>query len=155
MTNLHDLLNKTLIGNFEDFMQSHSDMVLNTTYRVLRDRGDAEDATQLTFLRAWQYGDSFKGESKVTTWLHRIAVNEALQILRKRKKLPKVEKDDTSHIWFMDVAIDISKLPAFYRVPLELRVVSGFSAPEMAEMLDTTVPGIKKRLYSARRMLEA
>jgi RNA polymerase sigma-70 factor (ECF subfamily) len=71
---------------FEDIVEQHSDFVYNLTYRILNNHADAEDATQDAFLQAYRNFDRFRGDSKASTWLYRIAVNAALMKLRKDRK---------------------------------------------------------------------
>ena len=69
--------------DFESIVDQYGDFVYNLTYRVLGNHADAEDAAQDAFLAAYRNFHRFRGESKVTTWLYRIAVNAALMKLRK------------------------------------------------------------------------
>jgi RNA polymerase sigma-70 factor (ECF subfamily) len=69
--------------DFEAIVEEYGDFVYNLTYRVLGNQADAEDAAQDAFLQAYRNFHRFRGESKVSTWLYRIAVNAALMKLRK------------------------------------------------------------------------
>jgi len=71
--------------SFEDIVSEYGDFVFNLAYRVLGNHADAEDAAQDAFLSAYRNLHRFRGESSVSTWLYRIAVNAALMKLRKDK----------------------------------------------------------------------
>src|SRR6266852_2001348 len=72
---------------YEETVRRFSPRLLATTQRILRNEDDARDAVQDTFLSAFRGLDQFAGQSKLATWLHRIAVNAALMKLRKRRQL--------------------------------------------------------------------
>ena len=71
--------------NFEEIVDQYGDFVFNLAYRVLGNHADAQDAAQDAFLSAYRNFHRFRGESSVSTWLYRIAVNAALMKLRKDK----------------------------------------------------------------------
>ncbi len=70
---------------FEDIVTEYGDFVFNLTYRILGNHADAEDAAQDAFLAAYRNFERFRGESRVSTWLYRIATNAALMKLRKER----------------------------------------------------------------------
>ncbi len=71
---------------FEEVVEQYTNYVYNIAYRILQNHADAEDATQETFISAYKNYDKFRGQSAVTTWLYRIAVNACLMRLRKEKR---------------------------------------------------------------------
>lgn len=135
---------------------------------------DAEDVLQDTFLKAYEHLDGFQGNAKFYTWLVRIAVNESLMKLRKRKASRTVSLDEPADngddpivrevaVWdgdpeqrysndelrrILDDAIQNLK-PAF-RTVFVLRDVEELSTEETAEALDLSVPAVKSRLLRAR-----
>ncbi len=135
---------------------------------------DAEDVLQETFLKAYEHLDGFQGNSKFYTWIVRIAVNEALMKLRKRKSDRTVSLDETPEnadepivreiaVWdgnpedrystselrsILDRAIEGLK-PAF-RTVFVLRDVEELSTEETANLLNLSVPAVKSRLLRAR-----
>lgn len=135
---------------------------------------DAEDVLQETFLKAYEHIDGFQGNSKFYTWIVRIAVNEALMKLRKRKSDKTVSLDESPEgveepvvreiaVWdgtpedkysreelrsLLDQAIQSLK-PTFRTVFL-LRDVEELSTEETAEALNLSVPAVKSRLLRAR-----
>ena len=70
---------------FEDIVTEYGDFVCNLTYRILGNHADAEDAAQDAFLAASRNSERFRGESRIGTWLYRIATNAALMKLRKER----------------------------------------------------------------------
>ena len=160
---------------FEPLVRRHERRVFRVTLAVLGNIEDAEDAMQETFIKAFRHLVQFRGESRFTTWLTRIAVNEALQ---KRQARRDVVSFDESHEagekplprrfepWTANpeqlygkqelrrlVEAAIQALPPIYREALVLRDVEEMSAEEAAEALGIKVPALKSRLLRARLML--
>jgi RNA polymerase sigma-70 factor (ECF subfamily) len=149
--------------------------VFRVVLAVLGNVEDAEDAMQDTFIKAYRHLDKFRRESRFTTWLTRIAVNEALQKRRARKE--SVSLDESPDVeskllpgrfepWTSNpeklygkqeirqlVEGAIQSLPPIYRETLVLRDIEEISAEEAAEALEITVPALKSRLLRARMML--
>ena len=73
---------------FVELWNRHSTKTLKTVLRITRNREDAEDALQESFLKAFVHLNSFDGRSKFSTWLTRIAINSALMILRRKRSFP-------------------------------------------------------------------
>jgi RNA polymerase sigma-70 factor, ECF subfamily len=163
---------------FEDLVRSNSGRLLATARRLLRNEEDARDAVQSAFIRAFQSLGRFREESRLSTWLHRILVNEALMKLRSRKGkeesiddlLPSFQEDghqvretaDWSDL--ADKALEraetaemvnrlIGQLPESYRTVLVLRDIEGMSNTEIAEMLGISPNLVKVRLHRARQAL--
>jgi RNA polymerase sigma-70 factor (ECF subfamily) len=163
---------------FEDLVRSNSGRLLATARRLLHNEEDARDAVQSAFIRAFQSLGRFREESRLSTWLHRILVNEALMKLRSRKGkeesiddlLPSFQEDghqvretaDWSDL--ADKALEraetaemvnrlIGQLPESYRIILVLRDIEGMSNAEIAEMLGISTNLVKVRLHRARQAL--
>lgn len=81
-------------GAYGRLVRAHQRRVHATALQMLGDRGEAEDATQETFLRAWRALDRFDGRSKLSTWLYRICVNVCLNAIRRRKRRASSDLDD-------------------------------------------------------------
>lgn len=137
--------------------------------RLLEDEREIEEATQDTFVQAWRNLERFRGDAAVFTWLYRIAVNEALQRLRRRRVLT-VDLDETELGAPLEqspgeAAVEaelraylhgcIRRLPLEYRVPLVLRDIEGFSNDEVAAALEISVAAAKSRIHRARMRLRA
>jgi RNA polymerase sigma-70 factor (ECF subfamily) len=163
---------------FEQLVRSTSGRLLATARRLLRNEEDARDAVQSAFIRAFQSLGRFRQESRLSTWLHRILVNEALMRLRSRKSseesiddlLPSFQEDghqvretaDWSDL--ADKSLEraetaemvnrlIEQLPESYRTVLVLRDIEGMSNAEIAEMLGISTNLVKVRLHRARQAL--
>lgn len=172
------LLDRVLRGDsraFDDLVRLHQWRVYRTTMAVTGNSEDAEEAMQDTFLKAYQHCAEFRKESRFSTWLTRIAVNEALQI--RRRKRDSVSLDDPEapvtlpypkrlEDWYRDpeqrfLAREIrafaeqavrSLAPA-YRVAFVLRDLEELSTAEAAEILGLTIPAMKTRLLRARLLV--
>jgi RNA polymerase sigma-70 factor, ECF subfamily len=162
---------------FARFVEAHSPHIYRLALKILNDPQDAEDVLQETFIKALRALPSFEGRSSLSTWLYRIAVNEALMLVRKRK--PEMvsidaEKEDSEGAaepveivdWcclpesdlmsaearhFLDEAIQ--HLTPALRAVFVLRDVEGLSVKETASALNITEMAVKTRLLRARLKL--
>ncbi len=150
--------------------------VFNLALRMMRDKEDAEDVMQETFLTALRKLHTFEGRSQFFTWLYRITMNISLQKLRDRNKGnamvslsdPDIESIHGQHLseWpsfnrklmsnqefrkLLDQAI--KELPAIYRSVFILRDLEGLSTIETQKLLDLTESNVKVRLMRARYYL--
>ena len=162
---------------FSDLVSHYERRVFRMAKQITQNDDDAEDVLQETFLKAYTHLDNFQGNSKFYTWLVRIAVNEALMKLRKRrsdKTVPLDEPIDTGEdemvreiaVWdenpedsysreelahILDEAIQSLK-PA-YRTVFLLRDIEEMSIEETAEVLNLSISAVKSRLLRARLQL--
>ena len=145
--------------------------------KILGSAADADDAVQETMVRAWTRRDSFEGRSSVHSWLYRIATNVCLDMLRRRNRravpvdlnglevLPhdqdlQAEADPADIVTGRDdielaLMVALQSLPARQRAVLILREVLRWSAPEVADLLGTTVASVNSALQRARATLAA
>ena len=145
--------------------------------KILGSAFDADDAVQETVLRAWTRRDSFEGRSSVHSWLYRIATNVCFDMLRRRNRrafpmdldglevLPhdqdlQAEADPADIVAARDdielaLMVALRALPARQRAVLILREVLRWSAPEVADLLGTTVASVNSALQRARATLAA
>jgi RNA polymerase sigma-70 factor (ECF subfamily) len=132
--------------------------------RTLSDREDAADALQEALLSAFRSADRFRGESAVTTWLHRIVVNSCLDRARRRQArptvaLPEVETvrglvaPDPDSDTALAVHAALAQLPAEQRVPLVLLDMQGYSVTEIAQLLGVAEGTVKSRCARGRARL--
>jgi RNA polymerase sigma-70 factor (ECF subfamily) len=166
---------------FEALVARFEPRVFRLTSRILQQREDAEDATQQTFINVMEHLGQFREEAAVGTWILRIATNQALAMLRKRRGQDAVRldtqpnRDDdetpTPHPEFIAQWRDdpaelaerrevkellgqaLSELDEKYRVVFVLRDVEQFSTRESAELLGITESNVKVRLLRARLRL--
>lgn len=148
----------------EQFFQCYQPAVYALCHRLLGRAEDAEDATQAAFVRAFVALPKFRGGSQVKTWLYRIAVNEALGLLRKRGNAP-VELDESllagmageAHETIQErIAVQraLSALKPEHRAILTLRFWEDLSYEEIAVVLNARLPTVKMRLARAREQFQ-
>jgi RNA polymerase sigma-70 factor, ECF subfamily len=162
---------------FSALVSQYEGKIFRLAMNITQNREDAEDVLQESFLKAYEHLDQFQGNSKFYTWIVRIAVNQALMKLRKRKTDRSVSLDeqiDTGEdtvvreiaAWDPDPEERFSReelhtilteaidgLAPIYRTVFTLRDVDGLSTEETAEALDLSVPAVKSRLLRARLQL--
>jgi RNA polymerase sigma-70 factor, ECF subfamily len=162
---------------FGEMVRRYEGKIFRLAQHITQNREDAEDVLQETFLKAYEHLDQFQGQSKFYTWVVRIAVNQALMKLRRRKTDKSVSLDDTIDTgedtivreiaaWdenpeqrfsreeigeILDSAIQSLEPP--YRSVFVLRDMEELSTEETAEALGLSVPAVKSRLLRARLQL--
>jgi RNA polymerase sigma-70 factor (ECF subfamily) len=165
------------IAAFEELVKRYDRNVFRIAQHITQNREDAEDVVQDAFLKAYGNLSQFQGQSKFYTWLVRIAVNEALMKLRRRRPERTVSLDqdvetdeDTIPREVADWSPNpeqqynqaelrellqktIQGLPAGFRTVFVLRDVEGLSTEETAEALSLSIPAVKSRLLRARLQL--
>jgi RNA polymerase sigma-70 factor, ECF subfamily len=177
-----EIISAALAGSsdaFAELQRLYSRQLFSTIFRITRNREDAEDVLQDTFLRAYLSLRHFQGRSSVYSWLTRIAINSALMLLRKRRSHPEVcidissePENDVAHLEPKDPCLNpeqicdqrqrcanihraIERLRASLREPLKTRIAHGSSLEEMARTMGTTKAAVKARLHRARTRLDA
>lgn len=130
--------------------------------RLVADRGVAEELTQDVFVKAWQALPNFRGDSRFTTWLHRIAVNTVVSHQRRRSPwsdwsrsgdaMPEVTVDPAPGR-VIDLEAAIARLPTRARHVFVLVDVEGFSHEEASTSLDMAIGTSKAHLHRARQLL--
>ncbi|MCW8871351.1 RNA polymerase sigma factor [Pseudomonadota bacterium] len=152
---------------FEELYRRHRDHVYGLLWRLAGgDAALAEDLLQEAFVRAWQKLDSFRGESRFGTWLHRLSVNVALTDRRTRvRRLERetalegaVERSargerDVRAMEQLDLEAAIAGLPERARAVLVLYDIEGYSHAEIAELTGMAVGSSKAQLHRARRLV--
>lgn len=153
------------VGAFEALVLAHQDRVYNLAYRITGNHEDAADAAQDAFVRAYQALPRFRGESSLSTWLHRIATNAALDLVRRRPDVPPVElpadqpahDDPAAEVHSREVNrrvhAAVGRLPAEYRVVVVLRDFQGLAYEEIAKVLQIPVGTVRSRLSRGREAL--
>jgi RNA polymerase sigma-70 factor, ECF subfamily len=154
---------------FEVLVRRHDQKVYRTARSILRDEGEVEDAMQQAWLQAYVHLAEFAGNSAFSTWLVRIAANEALQRLRRRSPLSAVSAEGEEEavdrraedpeeraasreaVRLVERAVD--KLPAHYRSVFMLREIEGLSTADTAAALGIGEEAAKVRLHRARALL--
>jgi RNA polymerase sigma-70 factor (ECF subfamily) len=164
---------------FEELVRAHGGRLLAVARRFVRNESDAQDLVQAAYLSAFRSLHQFEGNCQISTWLHRIVVNQALMKLRTQRRKPEesIEPllpaflDDGHHVeQFSDwsspadallqrketratVRACIEQLPANYRDVLMLRDIEELPTQDVAQMLNMTPTAVKVRLHRARQAL--
>ena len=161
---------------FETLVERYERKIFRLTLNITQNREDAEDAMQEAFLKAFEHLGEFQGNSRFYTWLVRIAVNQALMKLRKRRpnqvsldadvetgedSIPREVEDwgpspedryeQTELSGILSQAI--GELDPPFRIVFQLRDIEELSTEETAEALGLSVPAVKSRLLRARLKL--
>jgi RNA polymerase sigma-70 factor (ECF subfamily) len=152
---------------FEELVRNHQHMVHSLTYRMTGSLADAEDLAQETFLRAYGQIGSFRGASRFSTWLYRIAVNTCLnwrQSEARRLQLQAncAEEFSARHADGEDLPGDkanevqaaLLKLPAKQRAAIVLTIYDGLNHAEAARVLGCSETTVSWRVFAAKRKLK-
>jgi RNA polymerase sigma-70 factor, ECF subfamily len=164
-----DLLRAHVAGDaaaFEELVRRHRDRLWAVALRTMRDREDAADALQDALISAYKAAGSFRGDSAVTTWLHRIVVNACLDRMRRRHSRATVQlpedgphepADTRDRLAERDtrMAVDeaLGQLPVEQRAAVVLVDVEGWSVAETAAMLGVPEGTVKSRCARGRARL--
>jgi RNA polymerase sigma-70 factor (ECF subfamily) len=162
---------------FTELVNRYERNIFRLARHITQSPEDAEDVLQETFLKAYEHLDEFQGHSKFYTWLVRIAVNQSLMKLRKRRSDKSVSLDETFDtgeenltreiaVWEdnpeqaysrEEIAEILSRavesLPPIFRTVFALRDIEELSTEETAAVLNLSVPAVKSRLLRARLRL--
>jgi RNA polymerase sigma factor (sigma-70 family) len=161
---------------FKWLVDNYQDRVYNTSIGIVQNAEDAEDVAQEVFIQVHKSIHSFKGESKLSTWLYRIATTRSLDLLRSRKSKkrfgfvqrlfgegnePLYEIPDFNH---PGVALDqkenaaklfkaIGQLPENQRVAFTLHKLEDLSYQEISDVMKTSVPAVESLMHRAKQNL--
>lgn len=158
---------------FKYMVTSWQDMVYNTSLGLVQNEMDAEDVAQEVFVKAWESIGSFKGESKLSTWLYRITVTKSLDYLRSRKRKKRFayvqslfgmndelifDPPDFNHPGVVSEKKQLSAalfraldtLPEQQKAAFVLSRIEGLNHKEVSEVLGTTVPAVESLLQRAK-----
>lgn len=167
------------LAAFDQIVERHQNRVYNLCYWSLNDPDEAADAAQDVFVRAWRSIAKFRGESELSTWLHRIALNVIHDAARRRQRVPlpfsatSTPNDDAGDVPPLDpgdpaagpqetiirherqqaVRRAMAELPEHHRLVLVLFDIQGHSYDEVAVLLELPVGTVKSRLNRARLAL--
>jgi RNA polymerase sigma-70 factor, ECF subfamily len=144
---------------FEQLYETYRGRVFSTAYRMLSNRADAEDCTQDVFVKVFKKLGSFRGESAVSTWIYRIAVNACLDFRRRRRLRQAVSLDDGMEVGSTPLSVTRlieSALPGMaegYRQVFVLHDIQGLKHEEIGKILGITEGASKSQLHRARAHL--
>ncbi|EIM72690.1 RNA polymerase sigma factor [Nitratireductor sp. B36] len=162
---------------FEAIMRRHNQLLFRTARGIVRSDGEAEDVAQEAWMQAWRALSGFRAESKLSTWLVRITVNEALGRLRRKSAqiipletaMMSSDKDTRSALTEAPargpehsversqlralIEARIAVLPEAFRSVFMLRAIEDMSVDEVAEVLDIPAATVRTRYFRARALL--
>ncbi len=172
-TELIELLKRKDRTAFKSIVDSYQDMVYNTVLGILQNEADAEDVTQEVFIKVFESISSFKGESKLSTWIYRIAVSKSLDHIRKKKRKKRfafiqslygkndqqvidppdffhpgvnVENKENASVLFKAM----EQLPANQKTAFVLNKVEGLSYLEIGEIMKLSDSAVDALLHRAK-----
>lgn len=166
--NIPDLVRRAQSGDvraFEHLYKQHVGRVFAVCIRMVGNRQRAEELTQDTFVRAWETLGSFRGESALSSWLHRVAVNVVLVGFRSARRyqsrvestgdISMYDQGGTTHSpgERLDLEQAIATLPLQARAIFVLHDIEGFKHEEIAEQMGLAVGTSKAKLHRARKLL--
>ena len=149
---------------FKMLVERHEQKVAGIVKSMLGDTPEASDVGQEVFIRFYESLGNFKGESSLNTYLVRIAINLALNEIKRRKKRDKFFKplDEGHHVASSEstkdlkecVLREVGQLDAEFRSIITLRMIEGYSTEEAAEILNIPLGTALSRLYRAQKKLK-
>jgi len=166
----HELIELCLKGDKKaqfELYKKYANAMYNTSYRILKNSAEAEDAMQEGFLKAFQHMDSYSGTVSFGAWLKKIIINTSLDTLRKNKMNFENVDEIKSIQYAEDEVVDesiiaykveqvkkaISDLPEGYRIVLTLYLIEGYDHDEIAEITGISASTSRSQLARARKKL--
>ncbi len=176
-----DALRKGDRAAFEDLVRRESPRLFRVIVRILGDEDEAQSVLQETFLQAYERVHTFRGESKITTWLYAIGINLSRAALRKSRRLTPMEEADLDRLqprfsrgMYRESGADwdplrlaerneirtlvraaIDQLPEDYRIIVTLRDIRELPTADAARMLGISEGAARVRLHRARQALKS
>jgi len=175
---LLELLRENPAKAFRQLVERYQHKVINTCYRFVADKNDAEDIAQETFVEIYRSLDAFRKESNLSTWIYRIAVSKSLDFIRKRNRKkrkalfsyffgldnnlqeipapsssnPDIELEQRERSMVLQKALD--SLPKNQSVAFILSKYDGLNNKEIADIIKTSVPSVEALIHRARTNLK-
>ena len=153
---------------FQALLNERGGRWYNACLRITRDKDLAADAVQEALLKAWHRREDFRGDAALDTWIHRIALNSAIDLVRRRKTRAEDELDDDSfeaapsaspeseyvqEALGRDLGVALQRLSTMERQVFLLKHIEGWRMDEIAESLQTSTNNVKSILFRAIRKL--
>lgn len=165
-----ELIRQSLEGNREAFgrlIDKYQKTVFNIALRMVHDNADAEDVSQLAFVRVFQNLKAFDPKYKFFSWLYRITVNEALNYLKQRKQFEPLDEEPAGEPAGAAQEVEeerkdveqkiqdgLMELKVSHRAVVVLKHFQGLSYAEIAQVLEIPEKTVKSRLFTARTILK-
>ncbi|MGB3340385.1 MAG: sigma-70 family RNA polymerase sigma factor [bacterium] len=153
------------VAPYDELVRRHQIKIHDLCYKILRNYDDAKDMAQETFLKAYRKINKFGGRSKFSTWLYRIAVNNCLNFIKKRRPTEELfeeitgsQRDDPVQIYknkkFREmIYAAVAELPKVQKAVFTLRTLQDFSYQEISDILKKPVSTIKVNHHLAVKNL--
>lgn len=154
---------------FGDVVKEYSLSLYWQIRRMVPSHADADDILQITFLKAWNSIENFRGDAKLSTWLYKIAINESLTWLEQKRKQKNLTVDDESQALINLIEADpdfdgdalslelrkaIATLPEKQRLVFNMRYFDEMKYEEMSRILGTSVGALKASYHLAVKKIE-
>ena len=154
---------------FGDVIKLYSEPLYWQIRRMVNNHDDANDLLQNTFMKAWGAIENFRGEAKLSTWLHKIAINESITFLEKERKRLSISLDDEESYLINTIEADqnvdgdelamklrkaIASLPEKQRLVFNMKYYDEMKYEEMSEILGTSVGALKASYHLAVKKIE-
>jgi RNA polymerase sigma-70 factor, ECF subfamily len=167
--NISDILRKDPDKGFRLVVENYSTRLYWHIRRLVILHEDADDALQNTFINAWRNFGEFRSESSLYTWLYKIATNEALNLINKRKRNTAISIDDLGSYfeyssegstWFDGDEAEIKlqnailQLPEKQRIVFNLKYFDDMKYEDMSKVLDTSEGALKASYHHAVKKIE-
>jgi RNA polymerase sigma-70 factor (ECF subfamily) len=163
-----DLVKECLEGSrssFEEIVEKYYKVVYRLAFRLLHDKDNAEEITQIVFVKAYENLSSYNPKFKFFSWLYRITINEALNYSKKQSYTEKLNEEYITTEENPDEIYDKSELgdkiqvalmevDMLYRVPVVLKHFLDYSYKELSDMLGIPEKTVKSRLFTGRQQLK-
>ena len=159
----------TVRAAFSDMVAEFSRPLYWQIRRMVLNADDADDLLQNTFMKAWNSLENFRGEAKLSTWLHKIAINEAISFLEKEKRRAGVSLDDPDGAMAAGIAASpdldgdslgahlrqaVAALPEKQRIVFNMKYFDDMKYADISEILGTTVGALKASYHLAVKKIE-
>lgn len=154
---------------FAELISQFSEPLYWQIRRMVQSHDDANDLLQNTFLKAWQAMDMFRGEAKLSTWLHKIAINESLSFLQAQKRHDSISLDDEDSAVARAIEADewidgdetamllrkaVASLPAKQQLVFNMKYFDEMKYEEISEITGTSVGALKTSYHLAVKKIE-
>lgn len=160
---------KTQREAFSSLVQSYSERLYWQIRKIVISHDDANDVLQNTFIKVWTNIDNFRGDSKLTTWLYKIAINESITFINKQRQQQNIPIDDNDN--FLETKLEgdsyfdgdeaqlklqkaILTLPDKQRIVFNLKYFEEMKYEQMSEVLETSVGALKASYHHAVKKIE-
>lgn len=161
---------ETVNAAFGKVIEHYSQPLYWQIRRMVIDHDDANDVLQNTFIKSWSNIGSFRGDAKFSTWLYKIAVNESITFINKKKVQNNISLDDDSSFLTSNLEADryfdgdeaqlklqkaIATLPDKQRLVFNMRYYDEMKYEDMSEILGTSVGALKASYHHAVKKIES